>query len=863
MRVCIGRRRRGESVVYMKNKKASSANARQNSLSRKEFLTRRWFKIGDTYSICKKMGPVIHEGWLLKSPPEKKLSKARWKQRYFVLKECTNLPGQYVLEYYNDQKMSGKPRGCIYLDQCERVDANVPCESRNDYVYMFALHTSIRKYFLLSKSESDMNRWVDYLCHACGLKRESSESEMDDIANFSPSSFSQSNNRSANRYGEDNQTFVGTEISPRLYVENTNLPVGAPRMPPPPVPLPETPNSEPTVRSISRGAGKENLPKPPNMPLSRRPNDTLSNHSRQSSLPSIPRNAKAPTYLHLTNFKSNSSDAKNRSSSTSEMAANVEAKAHESVTYSHVRTSLDTYDQPRDFKNTWKPSVSDQINIDTQAPPPPSRDKTKTKPSIKPRKAPPSSHNKNTNVNTPDAYEIPSRNSRDSMHNNGNSPKLSRIMQQKSILTPTSSCSSPFSYHSSNQHLNNQDFRKQGSLKHSAAKMPMGSGISHMAPPTFPMTPSSVTTISEASDSCYQYPTSNLRKQREIASHDVYDSPASSDRFARNITHSDKIHYEEFMKPTDHGSAIRGRNNRHVLAQSPTSTHKSDADLRLESNLLVPTRIRNYSSSSEESDTSVKMSASSDDDVEKSVKSEASIGKPRLSEHSIRASEKLYESFVDKPNRIKSPAQEISHNEAMREPQYAEIETSSLPNDDTYQIPCDNQPKPRRVSGRNGKHHRVSPKFSPDAVEYPNGTHRRVSLPTSQSADTFASATKQQNEADLSYFNIVCGIPPQSPRYASKSPKTSPSLSASNWKVPKKGSPTPNPESVFNFSQTLPNTKRKMQIFKASRSQIEKEIGKQDGGGDSNGSSVEYHLIDIEKTKRWHAFKTAEQAGTR
>jgi len=35
---------------------------------------------------------------------------------------------------------------------------------------MFDIKTPKRTYYLAAESEEDMNKWVDFVCHVCGLK---------------------------------------------------------------------------------------------------------------------------------------------------------------------------------------------------------------------------------------------------------------------------------------------------------------------------------------------------------------------------------------------------------------------------------------------------------------------------------------------------------------------------------------------------------------------------------------------------------------------------------------------------------------------------------------------------------------------
>ena len=84
----------------------------------------------------KKKKDVIHEGWLLKSPPMKGVWKAaspittfdslytrifqRWKRRWFVLRQSEGLPDLFLLEYFTDRNCRNM-KGGISLDKCEQV----------------------------------------------------------------------------------------------------------------------------------------------------------------------------------------------------------------------------------------------------------------------------------------------------------------------------------------------------------------------------------------------------------------------------------------------------------------------------------------------------------------------------------------------------------------------------------------------------------------------------------------------------------------------------------------------------------------------------------------------------------------------
>lgn len=113
---------------------------------------------------------IVHEGWLTKSPPSKRIWRARWRKRWFVLRHSGELPGQYYLYYYTDRNCRTL-KGQIDLDQCDQVDAGLEFESsKHKYRHMFDVRTPKRTYYLAAETEADMNKWVDCVCHVCGLK---------------------------------------------------------------------------------------------------------------------------------------------------------------------------------------------------------------------------------------------------------------------------------------------------------------------------------------------------------------------------------------------------------------------------------------------------------------------------------------------------------------------------------------------------------------------------------------------------------------------------------------------------------------------------------------------------------------------
>ncbi|XP_058059785.1 protein daughter of sevenless [Anopheles bellator] len=112
---------------------------------------------------------VYHEGWLIKSPPTKRIWRARWRRRWFTLKQ-SDVPGQFFLEYYTDRKCR-KLKGTIDLDQCEQVDAGLRLDRQKEkYAHMFDVKTPTRTYYLAADTEDDMRGWVNCICQVCNLQ---------------------------------------------------------------------------------------------------------------------------------------------------------------------------------------------------------------------------------------------------------------------------------------------------------------------------------------------------------------------------------------------------------------------------------------------------------------------------------------------------------------------------------------------------------------------------------------------------------------------------------------------------------------------------------------------------------------------
>ncbi|XP_028331125.1 GRB2-associated-binding protein 1-like [Gouania willdenowi] len=114
-------------------------------------------------------GDAVCEGWLRKSPPEKKLRRYAWKRRWFVLRSGRLSGEPDVLQYYKNPQ-SRRPIRTIDLNLCEQVDAGLSFTKKElESSFVFDLRTEERTWYLVAESEEDMNRWVTSICLLCGF----------------------------------------------------------------------------------------------------------------------------------------------------------------------------------------------------------------------------------------------------------------------------------------------------------------------------------------------------------------------------------------------------------------------------------------------------------------------------------------------------------------------------------------------------------------------------------------------------------------------------------------------------------------------------------------------------------------------
>ncbi|XP_056252660.1 GRB2-associated-binding protein 3 isoform X3 [Seriola aureovittata] len=113
-------------------------------------------------------GDVVCTGWLIKSPPEKKLKRFAWRKRWFVLRRGRMSGNPDVLEYYQS-KNSKKPIRTIDLRECVVEMLNGQLRIKRDFhgKHLFVVKTSSRIFYLVAKTEEEMNSWISSISQIC------------------------------------------------------------------------------------------------------------------------------------------------------------------------------------------------------------------------------------------------------------------------------------------------------------------------------------------------------------------------------------------------------------------------------------------------------------------------------------------------------------------------------------------------------------------------------------------------------------------------------------------------------------------------------------------------------------------------
>ncbi|XP_046876862.1 GRB2-associated-binding protein 3 [Hypomesus transpacificus] len=136
-------------------------------------------------------GDEVCTGWLIKSPPEKKLKRFAWRKRWFVLRGGRMSGNPDVLEYYRN-KTSRRPIRTIDLKECEVQLMQEQWLVRREFQnqHLFVVKTSSRVFYLVAKTEEEMKCWVysiSQICH-CGPLDDGTVSESEEGFSQTPTS---------------------------------------------------------------------------------------------------------------------------------------------------------------------------------------------------------------------------------------------------------------------------------------------------------------------------------------------------------------------------------------------------------------------------------------------------------------------------------------------------------------------------------------------------------------------------------------------------------------------------------------------------------------------------------------------------
>ncbi|XP_054428206.1 GRB2-associated-binding protein 3 [Pteronotus mesoamericanus] len=115
-------------------------------------------------------GDAVCTGWLVKSPPERKLQRYAWRKRWFVLRRGRMSGNPDVLEYYRN-KHSSKPIRVIDLSECAVWKHAGPGFVRKEFQnnFVFIVKTTSRTFYLVAKTEEEMQVWVYSITQVCNF----------------------------------------------------------------------------------------------------------------------------------------------------------------------------------------------------------------------------------------------------------------------------------------------------------------------------------------------------------------------------------------------------------------------------------------------------------------------------------------------------------------------------------------------------------------------------------------------------------------------------------------------------------------------------------------------------------------------
>ncbi|XP_057677887.1 GRB2-associated-binding protein 3 isoform X2 [Corythoichthys intestinalis] len=142
-------------------------------------------------------GDVVCTGWLIKSPPEKKLKRFAWRKRWFVLRRGRMSGNPDVLEYYQS-KNSKKPIRTIDLRECQVEMLNGQLGIKRDFQekHLFVVKTSARMFYLVAKTEEEMNSWIRSISRICHFGNQEDAGSLEEGFPHTPTSLQPSSDTS-------------------------------------------------------------------------------------------------------------------------------------------------------------------------------------------------------------------------------------------------------------------------------------------------------------------------------------------------------------------------------------------------------------------------------------------------------------------------------------------------------------------------------------------------------------------------------------------------------------------------------------------------------------------------------------------
>ncbi|XP_042626885.1 LOW QUALITY PROTEIN: GRB2-associated-binding protein 2 [Cyprinus carpio] len=115
-------------------------------------------------------GEIICQGWLRKSPPEKKLRRYAWKKRWFIILSGGMMGGEDVVDITR-MIHAKKPIRIIDLHCCEQVERRPLTFKGLEFSFVFVFEMDERTFYMVAETEEEMNRWVRSICQLCGFNQ--------------------------------------------------------------------------------------------------------------------------------------------------------------------------------------------------------------------------------------------------------------------------------------------------------------------------------------------------------------------------------------------------------------------------------------------------------------------------------------------------------------------------------------------------------------------------------------------------------------------------------------------------------------------------------------------------------------------